>query len=118
MTKYVVVVEADNADELKERLRIAGPSIGVYTAHEIYRDAYDIDYNMFIFRTFPALIDPQPLEDDVYRFDISIEADPQSFDRIKDAVEAAVKFAQKGPDVEVRRLIYTSHGKPVSDGTA
>jgi hypothetical protein len=107
MAKYIVVIEAldDENAELFTRQDHFGM---VRSVHEVYRDAYDIDYNTFIFRCFPPVGDPQPvLADEEYLFKIGLATTPDNFDRIKDQVERMAN------ELSIDYLSYESHGKPV-----
>lgn len=110
MGKYVVVIEAFDDEDAKEFAKDGGRGM-VRAIHPVYRDAYDIDYDMTIFRCKPPVGDPQPLlADEEYEFQIGLATTPENFERIQDRVE---KLAS---GLGIDYLSYTSKGKPVPDG--
>lgn len=107
MTKYIVVIEAFDDEDALQFARDGGRGMD-RKVHKVYRDGYDIDFNMFIFRCFPPVGNPQPLlADEEYLFKIGLAATPDNFDLIKEQVEKMAK------ELIISYLSYESHGKSV-----
>ena len=113
MGKLVVIFEATESDPIGEDLRGALRErfpMEDFTIYPLYREAYDIDYNMTIFRCFQPAGDPQPLlANDEYEFSIGLVTTPENFERIQAQVE------HMADALSVDYLSYTSKGKPVQD---
>jgi len=119
MAKHVVVFEQiddpvfedKDGEGLKKLLEFRMPGVK-FRIYPVYREVYDIDYNMTIFRCFPPVGDPQPvLADQEYLFKIGVATTPDNFDKIKEQVEHVADT------LSVDYLSYESHGKSVPDGT-
>lgn len=109
MAKYVVLIEAFDDEDANEFAKDGGRGM-VRAIHQVYRDAYDIDYNMTKFLCLPPVGDPQPLlatED--YEFKIGLITNPESFEKIQYWVEKAAS------ELHVNYLSYSSKGKPVPE---